>query len=125
MKFIVLLIGVMLLKGMQLHRHMSRHGHERKMTDPLRETDKYRETDKTEDIRKHVEMKMVQKELYEDKLRSNPGSLESVTEYSTDTVQYKVHDEKVMPKPGIRKNKLVAKIWDKFQIYGNSEEWVR
>ena len=104
MKFIVLLIEVMLLKGMQLHRHMSRHGHERKMTDPLRETDKYRETDNAAPKQKPVEMTVVQKDFNEDRLRSNPGSVDAVADYGTDMVHNKVCDEKVMSKPGIRKN---------------------
>ena len=51
-------------------------------------------------------MTVVQKDFNEDRLRSNPGSVDAVaiTEYGTDTVWNKVHDEKVMPKSGIRKN---------------------
>ena len=125
MNFNVLLIGVMLFKGMQLHRHMNRHGHQRKMTDPLRETNKLCEIDNAADKQKPVKMTMVQKDFSEDRLRSNPGSVGAVTlkEYSTNVVKNEVHDEKVMPKPGIRKNKLVANMG---QISdGNSEEWVR
>ena len=55
-------------------------------------------------------------------MRTNLGptlvSIESVTEYGTDTVQNKVCDEKVMPKPGIRKNKLVAKYRTNFRYMG-------
>ena len=39
--------------------------------------------------------------------------------------QHRLQDGNIMPKPGIRKNKIGGKIWDKFQIFGNSEEWVR
>ena len=61
---------------------------------------------------------MVQKDFNEDRLRSNPGSVDAVTEYGTNVVQNKVHDEKVMPKPGIRKNKLVAKYGTNFRYMG-------
>ena len=118
MKFIVLLIRVMPLKGMQLHRHISRHGHERKMTEPLRETDKLGETDNTADKQKCGKMTMIQKDFNENRLRSNLGSVESVTDYGTNTVQNKVCNEKVMPKPGIRKNKLVAKYRTNFRYMG-------
>ena len=118
MKLIVLLIGVMLFKGMQLHRHMTRHGHERVRTDPLRDTNKLREIDNAADKQKHVEMTMVQKDFNEGRLRSNPGSVDSVAEYCTNVVHNKVHDEKVMPKPGIRKNKLVAKYGSNFRYMG-------
>ena len=109
MKFMVLLIRVMLLKGMQLHRHIIRHGHQRKMTDPFTETNKLKEIDNAAEKQKSVEMTVAQKDFNEDRLRSNPGSVDSVAEYGTSVVQNKVHDEKVMPKPGISKNKLVAK----------------
>ena len=120
MKFIGLLIGVMLLKGMQLHRHIGRHGHQRKMTDPLRETNKLIDT--AVDEQKHVEMTMVQKDFNEARLRSNPGNadenVDAVKEYGTNVVQNKICDENVTPKPGIRKNKLVAKYGTNFRYMG-------
>ena len=66
-------------------------------------------------------MRNVQKEVQDDKVMSNPGStkFESVAQYSTDTVQDEVHDEKVMHSiRKIRKNKLVAKYGTNFRYVG-------
>ena len=76
MKCIVLFTGVMLFKGMQLHRHTSRHGHKRHMTDPQRETNKLGEIDKAANKQKLVKVTVVQKDFNEDRLRSNPGSVD-------------------------------------------------
>ena len=62
-------------------------------------------------------MKMVHNE-YKAKLRSNPGRVDSIAEYGRDTLEKKVHDEKVTPKPGIRKNKLVLKYGTNFRYLG-------
>ena len=121
MKFIVQFMGVMLLKGMELHRHINRHGHKRQMTDPpQRETNKLGEIDKGVDKQKPVEVTVVQKEFNEDRLRSNLGNADesAVKEHGTNVVQNKICDENVMPKPGIRKNKLVAKYGTNFRYMG-------
>ena len=56
-------------------------------------------------------MTNIQKQVQYDRVMRTPGSTESesVVKYGTDLIQDEVHDEKVMPKSGIRKNKLVAK----------------
>ena len=117
MKLIVLFIGVMLLKGMQLHRHINRHGHKRQMTDPKRETNQLHEIDKAADKQKPVDLTVVQKDFSEDRLRSNPDNADenAVNEDGTIMVQNKIRDENVMPKPGMRKNKLVAKYGTNFR----------
>ena len=43
---------------------------------------------------------------------------ESVAKYGTDLVQDEAHDEKMMRKPGIRKNKLVEKYGTNFRYMG-------
>ena len=120
MKLIFLFIGVMLLKGMELHRHINRCGHKRQMTDPQRETNKLNVIDKTVDKQKTVEVTVVQKDFNEDRLRSNPGNAgeNAVKEHSTNVVQNKICDENIIPKPGIRKNKLVAKYGTNFRYMG-------
>ena len=122
MKLIVLFIGVMLVKGMQLHRHINRHGHKRQRTDPQRETNELGEIDKAADKQKLVDGTVIQRDFSEDKLRSNPGNVNentaAVDEYSTNVVQNKLCDENVMPKPGLRKNKLVAKYGTNFRYMG-------
>ena len=65
-------------------------------------------------------MTVVPKDFNEDRLKSNPGSVDvdAATEYGTDTAHNKVCDENVTPKPGIRKNKLVAKYGTNFRYMG-------
>ena len=110
----------MLLKGMQLHRHINRHGQKRQMTDPQRETNQLHEIDKAVDKQQPVDMTVVQKDFSEDRLRSNPGNANdnTVNADGTNMVQNKICDENVMPKPGIRKNKLVAKYGTNFRYMG-------
>ena len=50
----------------------------------------------------------------------SPGSanIEEITKYGTKPVQDKAQDERVTPKPGIRKNKLVAKYGTNFRYLG-------
>ena len=112
----------MLLKGMQLHRQMNRHGHKRQMTDPKIETNELGEIDKAEDKQKPVEVTVVRKDFSEDRFRPNPGNVNenavAVDEYGTKVVQNKLCDENVMPKSGIRKNKLVAKYGTNFRYMG-------
>ena len=107
---------------MQLHRHMNRHGHKRQMTDPQRETNELGEIDKAVDQQKPVEVTVAQTDLSEDRFRSNPGNADenavAVEEYGTNEVQNKLCNENVMPKPGIRKNKLVAKYGTNFRHMG-------
>ena len=97
MKFMMLLIGVMLLEGIELHRHRDRHGHQRENTDPMLEIDEIRETDKM-------------------------GEFDEICEFDETIEMRKGQNEirygKVMPKPGIRKNKLVAKYGTNFRYMG-------
>ena len=90
------------------------------MTDPQRETNKLGEIDKAVDKQKSVKVTVVQKDFNEGRLRSNPGNADenAVKEHGTNAVQNKIHDENVMPKPGIRKNKLVAKYGTNFRYMG-------
>ena len=112
----------MLVRGMQLHRHINRHGHKRQRTDPQGETNELGEIDKAVDKQKPVEETVVQKDFNEDRLRSNPGNVNenavAVKEYGTNVVQDKLCDENVTPKPGVRKNKLVAKYGTNFRYMG-------
>ena len=126
MKFIVFFIGVMLLiKGMELHRHRFRHGHQTQMTDPLRETDKSKETYETHEMKETVEMGNVhhdvQKDLRNSKVKPSPGNVH-IEEIEPNMVQKRCclrHMMKdVMPKPGVRKNKLVAKYGTNFRYLG-------
>ena len=105
----------MLLKGMQLHRHIHRHGHNGQMTDPQRETNELNEIDKAVDKQQTVNVIVVQKNV-----RSNPGNTNdnAVNADGTEMVQNKICDENVMPKPGVRKNKLVAKYGTNFRYMG-------
>ena len=94
-KFIVFVIEVMLLmKGMELHRHRFRHGRQIEMTDPLRETDKSGETYEIEET---IEMSNAHRDVQNHKVKPSPGSTKG------ELVQDVVYDEKVTPKPGIRK----------------------
>ena len=90
------------------------------MTDPLRETNELNEIDKVVDKQKPVKVTVVQIDSNKDRLRSNPGNenVDAVKEYSTNVVQNKIRDENIMPKPGIRKNKLVAKYETNFRYMG-------
>ena len=116
MKFIVLFIGVMLLKGMELHSHMNRHGHKGQMTDPQRETNELNEVDKAVDKQQPFDATVVQKDV-----RSNPGNVRMINAEnadSTEMVQNKICDGNITPKPGLRKNKLVAQYGTNFRYLG-------
>ena len=127
MKFTVILIGVMLLRGIQLHRHMNRHGHKRQRTNPqmeidydveLNEIDELNQINKAADRQPPVDATQVQ-EAQKD-VRSNPGD-EIENAFKTDgtrMAQDKPKDGKIMPKPGLRKNKLVAKYGTNFRYLG-------
>ena len=99
----------MLLKGMELHRHVNRHGHKGQTTDLQREIDKAVATQQLDDVT------MVQKDD-----RSNPGNVNdnAVNADGTEMVQHKLRDGNVMPKPGLRKNKLVAGYGTNFRYLG-------
>ena len=127
MKFTVILIEVMLLRGIELHRHMNRHGHKRQRTDlqteiddevELKEIDELNGIDKAVDRQEPVDATVVQ-EVQKD-VRSNPGDeIENV--FNTDSksmAQDKPQDGKITPKPGLRKNKLVAKYGTNFRYLG-------
>ena len=116
MKFTLIFIGVMLLKGMELHRHMNRHGQKRHKTDPQKETDydvELNEIDnldrrnKAVDRQPHVHAAEVPKEV-----RSSPGN-----EIVNDGTKM-ARDSNITPKPGLRKNKLVAKYGTNFRYLG-------
>ena len=83
MKFIVIFIGLMLVRGVQLHmhRHMNRHGRKGQMTDPQREINQSGEIDKAVDKQKSIDAKLVQKDVNENRLRSNPGNTNENTVY--------------------------------------------
>ena len=106
MKFSVLFIGVMILEGMELHRHINRHDHKGQMTGPQRETNELDEIDKAVDKQQPVDLTVVQKDL-----RSKPGNADenAVNADGPNMVQNKICDGNITPKPGIRKNQLVAK----------------
>ena len=59
-----------------------------------------------------IEMGNIQKDIRNNKVKSSPGSMK------VELVQDVVYDEKVTPKPGIRKNKLVAKYGTNFRYMG-------
>ena len=120
MKFTIILIGVMLLRGIELHRHMNRHGHKRHNTDlqtetefdvEINEIDELNQIDKSGDSPTPVEATEENKEV-----RSNPGN-ESGNELETDGTEL-AQDSKITPKPGHRKNKLVAKYGTNFRYLG-------
>ena len=106
MKFIVLIIGVMLLKGMELHRNINSHGFKRQMTDPQKETNELNEIDKAVDKQQPVDVTVVQRML----------GLTLVIWMKKQIVQ--IRDGNITPKPGIRKNKLVAKYETNFRYMG-------
>ena len=105
----------MLLKGMELHRHMNRHGHTGQMTNPHRETNELNEVDKAVDKQQPVDATVVQKDV-----RSNTGNgnENAVNADGTEMVQNKICDGNVMPKPGLKKNKLVAQYGTNFRYLG-------
>ena len=87
MKIIIIFTGVMLVRGMQLHKHINRHDHKRQRTDPQRETNILGEIDKATDKQKPVKVTVIQKDISEDRFRSNPGNVDenavAVDEYGT------------------------------------------
>ena len=111
MKFTILFIGVMLLRGIELHRHRNRHGHNEQKTDLHREIDELNEIDKAVDKPQTVDATNI---------RSNPGD-KNENVFKTDgtkIAQDKSHDGNITPKPGLRKNKLVAKYGTNFRYLG-------
>ena len=115
MKFIVLFVGVKLLKGMELYRHINRHGHQGQMTGPQSEPNELNEIDKAVDKQQPLDVTMLQKDV-----RSNPGNVNenAVNADGTEMVQNKICDGNIMPKPGLRKNKLVAQYGTNFRYMG-------
>ena len=118
MKFTLIFIGVMLLRGIELHRHMNRHGQKKHNTDPHTDTEtdydvKLNEIDELNHINKAVDKQQpvhateVQKDI-----RSSPGD-----EIVNDGTKM-AHDGRITPKPGLRKNKLVAKYGTNFRYLG-------
>ena len=122
MKFSVLFIGVMLLRWIELHRHMNRHGHKRHRTDLQTEIEtecnvEINEIDELNQMDKSVEKQIPVEATEENKeVRSNPGD-ESGNEAKTDGTKL-AQDNKKTPKPGHRKNKLVAKYGTNFRYLG-------
>ena len=125
MKFTIILIGVMLFRGIELQKYMNRHGHKRQKTDPqtetetdydveLNEIDELNRRSKAVDRQPPVDATEAQKDF-----RSSPG--DGIVNDGTKMA----HDGKITPKPGLRKNKLVAKCGTNFRYLGNSEEWDR
>ena len=118
MKFTIILIGVMLLGGIELHKYMNRHGHMKHKTDPqtetetnydveLKEIDELKLKSKAVDTQPPVDVTEVQKEF-----RSSPG--DGIVNDGTKIA----HDGNITPKPGLRKNKLVAKYGTNFRYLG-------
>ena len=103
----------MLLRGMELHRHMNRHGHKGQKTDPQRETNELNKLDIAVYKQKPVDITVVQKDL-----RSNPAEDNVINVDDTRMVQDNISDANVMPKPGLRKNKLVAQYGTNFRYLG-------
>ena len=85
------------------------------MADPQRETNELNEVNKAVDKQQPVDVTVVQKDV-----RSNPGNMDenAVNADGTEMVHNKIHDGNVTPKPGIRKNKLVAKYGTNFRYMG-------
>ena len=71
--------------------------------------------DKAVDKQQPVGVTVVQKDF-----RSNPGNVSdtAVNADGTEMVQNKIHDGNVTPKPGLRKNKLVAQYGTNFRYLG-------
>ena len=124
MKFTFIFIGVMLLRGIELHRHMNQHGQKKHKTDPhtesekdydveLNEKDELNRIDELDHLneavhkRHHVHATEVQTDI-----RSSPG--DNIENDGTKMAQ----DSKITPKPGIRRNKLVAKYGTNFRYLG-------
>ena len=123
MKFTVVLIGVMLLRGIELHRHMNRHGHKRQRTDPQIEIDydvELNEIDELNWVNKAVDKEQpvdaTEAQVVQKDVRSNPGD-EIENGFKTDGTRM-AQDGKITPKPGLRKNKLVAKYGTNFRYLG-------
>ena len=117
----------MLLRGIELHRHMNTHGHKRQRTDLQREIDYDVELNKKDELNQinkavnrqpPVDATEVQ-EVQED-VRSNPGDeIEKVINTDGTRVALdKPQDGKITPKPGLRKNKLMAKYGTNFRYLG-------
>ena len=122
MKFTLIFIGVMLLRGIELHRHTNRHGHKRRRTDPqteiekdfnveTNEIDRLNQIDESLNTQTPVEVTEENKEV-----RSNPED-EIENEPNTDGTEL-AQDSEITPKPGHRKNKLVAKHGTNFRYMG-------
>ena len=122
MKFTILLIGVMLMRGIELHRHMNRHGHKKHKTDlpteietdyvvELTEIDELNQRNNAVDRQQPVDATEVPRDV-----RSNPGN-EIDNVYNSDSTEM-AQDGKITPKPGLRKNKLVAKYRTNFRYLG-------
>ena len=101
----------MLLRGIELHRHMHRHGHNRQRTDPQTERNELKEIDKPVDKTQMADAMNI---------RSNPGDKigKELKRDGTKMAQDKPHDGNITPKPGLRKNKLVAKYRTNFRYLG-------
>ena len=130
MKFTIILIGVMLLRGIELHRHMNWHGHKEHRTDPqteikyetyLRASNALNGRDELTSVGKAVERQQsVDATQTQKDVRSHPGNeIENVFKIDgTKMAQDKPRDGNIMPKPGLRKNKLVAKYGTNFRYLG-------
>ena len=122
MKFSIILIGVMLLRGIELHRHTNRHGHKRRRADPQTEIEKdfnveINEIDRLNQIDQSMNTQIPVEVTEENKeVRSNPED-EIENELKTDGTEL-AQDSKITPKPGHRKNKLVAKYGTNFRYMG-------
>ena len=120
MKFCIILIGVMLLRGIELHRHTNRHGHKRPRADPqiekefkveMNELDRLNQMDQSMNTQTPVKVTEENKEV-----RSNPED-EIDNELNADGTEL-AQDSKITPKPGHKKNKLVAKYGTNFRCMG-------
>ena len=122
MKFSLILIGVMLLRGIELHKHTNRHGHKRCRADPqtelekefkveMNEIDRLNQMDQSMNTQIPVEVTEENKEV-----RSNPED-EIDNELNADGTEL-AQDSNIMPKPGHKKNKLVAKYGTNFRYMG-------
>ena len=122
MKFCIILIGVMLLRGIELRRHTNRHGHKRCRADPqteiekefkveMNEIDRLNQMDQSINTQTSVEVTEENKEV-----RSNPED-EIHNELTADGTEL-AQDSEIMPKPGHKKNKLVAKYGTNFRYMG-------
>ena len=112
------------MRGIELHMHTNRHGNKRQRTDPQTETERERDyiVELTEidelnqrnnavDRQQPVDVTEVPQDA-----RFNPGN-EMNNVYDTDGTEM-AQDGKIMPKPGLRKNKLVAKYATNFRYLG-------